>query len=93
MRITYRKIVGGKLVSLTPWYVLLRNETVMRQVTSRTPLQLQSGDIEETIERIQNHKGVVGVIILGHEGVCLNKNYTRSIVSHGRMRKCTTITT
>jgi hypothetical protein len=29
---------------------------------------LQSGDIEETLERIQSRKGVVGVIILGHEG-------------------------
>lgn len=32
---------------------------------------LQSQEVEETLKRIQQHKGVVGTIVVNNEGECL----------------------
>lgn len=41
---------------------------------------LQATEVEETIKRIQAHKGVMGVVIVNHEGLNFSVYYHRNLL-------------
>ena len=39
-------------------------------------------EVEETIKRIQQHKGVEGVIVCSHDGIPIRSNMDASVTNH-----------
>lgn len=58
------------MVSVSSWVFLFINNLTQSRlgITTVNPI-LQASEVEETLKRIQSHKGVAGVVVVNSEGI------------------------